>query len=149
MIAEFRKRELREVPLIRLAERRQAKEEASVAAQAAIAEQETERAAAVSMEQAGLDARWKELERLRAEVEKQTHAASEREEAKRAEAERQEQAELDREWSLLLANDPPTVEERLMTVLSDWAGGRPHQLLAVTCQGKEALLMIELDHPEA
>jgi hypothetical protein len=149
MIAGFRKRTLRDVPLIRLAERREAKHEALVAAQAAIAEEEAERAASALNRQAELDATWAELQRVRSEVEKRTQEAAAEKTADRAERVRKEQAELDRGWSLLVSNDPTTVQTWLMAVLSDWSRGLPGEVVGVTCRGNEALLTIRFEHPEA
>jgi hypothetical protein len=142
---EYRKEALRAVPLLWLGQRREAKEQARMTADAAIAAEEEKRRQQAAAEQERLDALWGEVQAKEVEVAAFVESEQQAETERRTRANREEQERLDKQWQLLQANDPATVLATLEAAFAD----NEAPAAGIDCQSATVTVAMKFEHPDA
>lgn len=148
MVAERTKSALRQVPLIRLGERRDVRARIAAEVQKEAAEEESRRHVIRGELQARLDSRWEEVGQRRIQVARRTAEDCRQERQRREDEHLREQQELDQEWERLSDNDPETVNARLALEVGSWVQSRSGELIGLSTRGAETTLLISVKRPE-
>jgi hypothetical protein len=141
---------LRDVPLIRFAERRSVRAAATQAAEEEVRAEEVRRAEETSELQAALDARWDEVVTRRAQVDREAGEAVDAERASREREHERQQRDLDLEWERLQANEPAAVNARVNEELRRWTREQlVVTVLSAEAAGDEVSVVAAVPRPEA